>query len=249
MGLQAIRRPSGSPRDSVVVVHQCRTDRPNLAGRGELDPVVVVASMLAVPGLIHMDVLNPNAWSLSYEESFYLTSAVGWRFRDRAVVLLPLALLAGFILLHHPRWGLLLVGVVCRWYPAPIRSAAALIALPALLLAADVVAWAYWPCNLLAWVCGWIGTTGLVNHRIEWLRLPPIQFLGTISYSFYLWQFIVLNGLSERWPPGVTSFAVFCVVATFAHIGVSWLSYRVIEEDVGRFTRRFLGGEREPNSK
>jgi peptidoglycan/LPS O-acetylase OafA/YrhL len=65
------------------------------------------------------------------------------------------------------------------------------------------------------------------------LALPPLVWLGTISYGVYLWHwpvFMVLNGERTGWS-GLPLFAVRCAV-TVALAGASWW---VIEEPVRRW--------------
>jgi peptidoglycan/LPS O-acetylase OafA/YrhL len=199
---------------------------------------VYVASMFAVPGLVSMPIISPSAWSLSYEESFYLLSGLGWRFRKYMPVVAFFALLALSIALLRPRWAFLLVGVACRWKPAPLKWWPMLIAVPILLYAAREVPETYLATYPGALLCGWVGMCGLVETRVELLRIAPLQFIGTISYSFYLWQDLLFLALEEHWAPGLVPFIGYVLVCAVVLTGVSWLSYRVIEQDVGKLVRR-----------
>ena len=69
------------------------------------------------------------------------------------------------------------------------------------------------------------------------LTLPPVQWLGTISYALYLWHYMVIIGLrgTGRWPtallPALTAtIALSCVAAA--------LSWHLVEQPALRWARR-----------
>jgi peptidoglycan/LPS O-acetylase OafA/YrhL len=74
----------------------------------------------------------------------------------------------------------------------------------------------------LIWLAA-AGTWGAVVRALDW---PPVAFLGTLSYSLYLWQQPFLDPYSQHWlfKPPVSLVPVF---------GCAALSYFVAE-------RRFL---------
>jgi peptidoglycan/LPS O-acetylase OafA/YrhL len=74
------------------------------------------------------------------------------------------------------------------------------------------------------------------------LENRQLQWFGTISYSFYMWQNHVIFGLHQYWPDseGWLSYATFAVVIFVVATIFSWLSYRVIELDAARFLRLLL---------
>ena len=67
------------------------------------------------------------------------------------------------------------------------------------------------------------------------LRLPPIRFLGKISYSLYLWHwpFLILGGLYLVGPLGMLSAGQAATLALLA-IPVAWLSWKFVEEPFRR---------------
>lgn len=69
------------------------------------------------------------------------------------------------------------------------------------------------------------------------LHWPPIHFLGEVSYSLYLWHFVVLlycvHLLYGRLPLGV----ILCLALVLS-IAVSWCSYRWIEKPSMSIGRR-----------
>jgi peptidoglycan/LPS O-acetylase OafA/YrhL len=80
------------------------------------------------------------------------------------------------------------------------------------------------------------------------LNSKPMVFLGTISYSTYLYQQIVLwptgEALSALGAPRAVSF-VGCVVAVWL---VASLSYALVERPFLRLRRRLAGGSQPPGS-
>ena len=79
------------------------------------------------------------------------------------------------------------------------------------------------------------------------LRSRALQFLGTISYSFYLWHtpvMFVTKRLVERFVVpshgNVIAMIVFGVGSLPIVLAVSYLSYRILEQFVGRLLRERL---------
>jgi peptidoglycan/LPS O-acetylase OafA/YrhL len=78
------------------------------------------------------------------------------------------------------------------------------------------------------------------------LQLPPIQFLGRISYSLYLIHGVILYTLLARWEPGSVSLLVPTLLLTpTLSVAVAWLLYETVERrgiDVGhRMAARLAG--------
>lgn len=74
----------------------------------------------------------------------------------------------------------------------------------------------------------------LIDRPAFWMaramRWPPMQFLGAISFSLYLWQeMFCLSGAALTLPP---------LWAVPAAVGVAWLSYRLVEQPSQRWYRR-----------
>jgi hypothetical protein len=75
---------------------------------------------------------------------------------------------------------------------------------------------------------------GLVTYRF--LGLPPLRFVGKLSYSWYLWHWPLL--VYARWfsPDFSRTSRIICVIAAF---GLAYLSYRVVENPI-RFNRKLV---------
>ena len=70
----------------------------------------------------------------------------------------------------------------------------------------------------------------------------PLEYLGLISYSFYLWQFaaIQFGKRMVEWLPGVNLH--FVVTAVFlVNVAVSAVSYHLVEERLRKWILRKFG--------
>jgi peptidoglycan/LPS O-acetylase OafA/YrhL len=98
-----------------------------------------------------------------------------------------------------------------------------------------------------------LATAGLLIARKDsvgrglWLDSTPLRFLGTISYSLYLWHMVVIGVLGDRLPAnGLLAFAIVLAITG----AVSTATYLVIERPTNvwgrhlaaRFGNRTEGG-------
>ncbi|CAN5153813.1 acyltransferase [soil metagenome] len=231
------------------------------------------ANMLALPGILPFPLFHPAAWSLSYELAFYLACALGWSLRDRLGkpvlwVLVPLGVVGlGF----YPRGLFFLCGVLAAEGLGKRRQLAALIRHPGWFLLAFLLLWQTiqvltlphhiidttlyewmlderFPVALLAFAAATIGFAGLVEGQGllgRFLRLPPLQFMGTISYSFYLWHPIIMSGIKAAMVRfGLVDFVGLYAQLTFFALAlppallISMASQRILERNVGLWLRR-----------
>jgi peptidoglycan/LPS O-acetylase OafA/YrhL len=65
----------------------------------------------------------------------------------------------------------------------------------------------------------------------RFLELPPLRFVGKLSYSLYIWQQLFLDGPGRRLP---------LILALPAILACALFSYEVIERPCIRFGRRLL---------
>jgi exopolysaccharide production protein ExoZ len=88
----------------------------------------------------------------------------------------------------------------------------------------------------------WIGlaTAGLLVARKDsagggpWLDSVPLRFLGTISYSIYLWHLVVVALLGDAVAEGVLGFALVAAVT----VALSTLTYILLERPTNLWGRR-----------
>lgn len=237
--------------------------------------IEVPVNLLALPGMLPIDNIHPAAWSLSYEMAFYLFCAACWAMRRRFGpeaywLVIPVA---AVLIAYYPRGAFLLAGMLVAegWprtgvllrltrHPLPlillfllcwrmIRSLSA----PDRIIATTMIEWAGdWrlPLAVLGLLAAALGFRGIVaGHGMlgPLLRSRPLHYLGTISYSFYLWHPIVMSGLKTfllhariLQATGVWAQVVFFVVALPPSLAVSHASQRMLERRFAAWMRRRL---------
>ncbi len=233
----------------------------------------LVVNLLALPGVLPLPLFHPAAWTLSYELAFYGICAVAWALRRR-VGLWPSMMLAvplgGLMIVLYPRAFFFLSGVNVALGVARLRPVAALARYPMPFLLAFLLLWRAvedispqpliettlielaqdWrgPLVALAFLAVTIGFAGIaaengVSGRM--LRTPAMQFMGTISYSFYLWHPIIMSIIKQEMQRsglvgvvGPASQIVFLVLSLPPSLVIGWLSQRILERTVGNWLRR-----------
>lgn len=241
--------------------------------------IYFAADLFLLPTIINLPLAHPAAWSLSYEWTFYLLAAGGLamaRARRNDVALAVVGtLVVATILNFFPRGVFFIPGVIVamgesrfvahrKWFAYPI---------PALLV--FLLAWratnvdiASIDTLLIEWVRDlrilWLAIAlaagtylfasvalgeGL-SVRILATRL--FQFLGNISYSFYLWHPVVMFPVKRLAVAYVTprlgpwgGLAFFTIVSLAVALVLSWLSWRLFEKRLTRFIKDWLRRPRE----
>lgn len=234
----------------------------------------LVAGLVALPGIVPIWSFNPAAWSISYEFAFYILCAAAVALQARigparaALAWVPAAiLLANF----YPRGLPFLVGVlVAQGQVARLR---AFVRAPGLLLCVFAVAWAStgillpddgaprwttladWasdlrlPLGVVGLVALALGFQGIVDGT-GWLArmlvTRPMLFLGTVSYSLYMWHLLVIGGVRQVVMPvlvedrnGLAAQLLFPVITTMIVIPVSVVSHRLLEGVASARLRRW----------
>jgi peptidoglycan/LPS O-acetylase OafA/YrhL len=220
--------------------------------------VAFVENGLFLPGIFDLPLAQLNAWSLSYEAAFYLVSAICFlaaRRLGRWPIVAVLAVFLAITLPLYPRAIFFLPGVAIFFLsrrgalrlPAWVRgmSLAALVATLALLTVAE----AHTGLIYSAAVPAFLFFISVVEGKCllsAALRTRLLQYLGTISYSFYLWSPVVTYPLKiviERYLHGrlddLANVALFAIVGFTASVAVAHLSHRVLEDGAGRRLHRW----------
>jgi peptidoglycan/LPS O-acetylase OafA/YrhL len=232
-------------------------------------------NFLAPPPVYDLPQVNPAAWSLGYEVSFYALAALCWYAGRRGWRWRPVAGIVGALLIAVlPRALLMPAGVLIAAGMLDCRLLVRLAAVPGFWLVAFLLLWrctelrvpagdimlltpfrmgvAAWaavlPLMLATGAAGWIALLGIARERgllCALLRSPPFQWLGTISYSFYLWHPVVMapikaaliaSGLAAALGPAAQ--LVFAVVALLPALVVAHFSQIWIERRLTRWLRR-----------
>ncbi|KMM36753.1 acyltransferase family protein [Guptibacillus hwajinpoensis] len=226
---------------------------------GEVDFKGYVAGFLSnlffLPGIFNLPIAQKNAWSLSYEFTFYIVSALFFlvilRLENRLLKVVSfslLILLSCVIIYFHNTAMFFVLGVIIFYAEDIIKSKYSykkyftlngIVMLP-------VIFYIYNQYNIililaLSLILFWIvvNEEGLLSKI---LRHSVFQFLGTISYSLYLIHPLVLFPLKIIFSTEqlkmiivneyvrITLFGLMGLV--FAIIG-SYISFKLIEDKFG----------------
>ena len=220
--------------------------------------VAFISNALFLPGIFPLPLAQLNAWSLSYEAAFYLECAgvfAAAAFVGRRLVIWGSVLILIPALLMIPRASFFVVGVaiffvkhrgtiqvprIFRWLAIPCFAA-----VPVLLTFGEYHRALTFAAMLPALVFFWSIVEGQ-GALSAILRLRWLQYLGTISYSFYLWSpvvtyplKIIVSRIFRDSVNNLTPVLLFTVTGTAAAITVSHFSYRYLEEGCGQALRRW----------
>lgn len=239
-------------------------------------------NFLAPPPFFPIAQVNPAAWSLGYEMTFYALCALAWTLRAHAVRgWLPLAGLAGAILIaFFPRAILIPAGILLAAGFLAKPAFRRLAGRPGLALLLFLLGWraielattgdmmkltpaqgSMWllvlPALLIVGAAGALALQGIAEQRGRlgaMLTAPVPQWLGTISYSFYLWHPVVMGAtkaLLQRLgvfaAAGEASQLVFAIATLPVSLIVAHYSQVWIEARLTRALRR--AGPREGDGK
>jgi peptidoglycan/LPS O-acetylase OafA/YrhL len=233
----------------------------------ELFPILL-GNLLCLPPVVPIPLLHQAAWSLSFEFTFYLFAAASiWLRPYRGWMACLLVLPFSVFLYMHPRaWffipGVLVAsGVVAQPFLRHFKRH------PALFLALFLGAWwqvigldtnqtmAGWSAAsygylLIALAAATIAFQGITDGD-GWIGVllasRSMQFMGRISYSLYMWEFITMalvkrvmqtSGLPITL--GVWSQAAFLLLALPPTIVVAWISQKWIEQGLCGYLRALV---------
>ena len=234
---------------------------------------VLMENLLALPPVFPGPLIHPAAWSLSFELVFYGVCALAWALRRRIGwwSLLLVAPAAIFLLGAHVRAVLMPVGMVLAAALAAKPHWSRYAPAPGLCLLVFLVAWEgvcqlgggdlmhvdalqFSPAMILLAVAAVLAATlsfaGLLGGRgvfCAMLQSPPLQFLGSVSYSLYLWHPIVMSMVKHfmyvaHLPDhlGSCTQLAFLALSLPPSLALAWVSQHLLEKRVTVWLRRRL---------
>jgi len=236
-----------------------------------------VGNLLLLPPIVPFPMVHRGSWSLSYEWVFYLLAAAGVLLYRRVpqrhwtIALWGIAA-AGFICLF-PRSLFFVTGVLVfkyrDWFAQHLRW----LKFPALSFLLFLAAWRYtgvMPAHLTVtlfdflsdgrWIAVLVALAASIHmfasiclnasRQTAFLQGRVCQFLGNISYSFYLWHTLAMGLVKRLVEPyvvpdygAVVGLIVFGIGSLAIALPVSWLSWKLFEGKLAKAARHALASE------
>lgn len=232
---------------------------------------VFAANLLLLPPMVPLPLIHFGSWSLTYEWIFYFTAAAGALLLRRKpvrswTVAVWIAAAAGFVC-FYPRALFFMTGVLVFRHRAWLTRHVSWLRYPVLSLLVFLIAWKLTDANLAQlsdtwidwardgrWLAGVIAFIASVhmfacaclNPRgaFSLLETRPLQFLGNISYSFYLWHGLVMAAVKRVVNSHVVpahghgvGFVVFAAGCLLVSLPLAWASWKIFEVALAKFLR------------
>jgi peptidoglycan/LPS O-acetylase OafA/YrhL len=233
-----------------------------------------VGNLLLLPPIVRFPMIHQVSWSLSYEWVFYFSSAIALvifrRHRARDALFIGWLCFASIFIVLFPRALFFVTGVIVFAYRDWFAARARWLKFPLISLLVFLVAWratgamkahlndtvvdflmdGRWVWMLIAFVASihlFAAVTLNASRQTAFLCGSVFQFLGRISYSFYLWHTPVMAMIKRVVVPpvaaqyGADTALIVLAIGTFAlAIPVSWLSWWLFETRVAGVMRKAL---------
>jgi len=235
---------------------------------------IFVGNLLLLPPLLPLPLVHQGSWSLSYEWVFYISAVTGAgllrRQTPRAWAVGAWIIVSALFVILYPRSLFFLTGVTVFGCQAWFRGRERWLKFPLFSLLVFLVAWRLTEADkaesgdtLFAWLGSghWAFVTAAflaslhmfasitlnASRQFMFLSSRAFQFLGTISYSFYLWHALVMSAtkrlanlyIAPQY--GIATAFVFFLISSMA-IGllVSWMSWALFEVRFAKMLRKAL---------
>lgn len=230
------------------------------------------ANFLLLPPLVRLPMIHPISWSLSYEWVFYLSAALGvvlYRYApQRSWDKVVWAGLSALFICAFPRALFFVTGVIVFRHQAWFAQHKRWLGWPVISLLVFLVAWRFtdvgkahlsytvldmvfdgrWIAAVIALVASlhmFASVCLNASRQSFFLTSRLFQFLGLISYSFYLWHSLIMSVVKRVVIPFVippygsaVGFVVFAVASIVIAIPVSWASWAIFEVRLAKIVRK-----------
>lgn len=231
-----------------------------------------VANILFLPTVFPVPLAHWAAWSLSYEWVFYFIAAASMLLlrpkRHHTLVLCSIFAFVIVALNFYPRGLFFIPGVIANLNESWIRKHRRLFRFPTVALIVFLAAWRftdvdasepisqliYWlaDARIVMLIVAFLAGLYLISAVIlgeglfgALLKSGPCRFLGTISYSFYLWHPIVvvavkrlvLSLLVPRLGAGAGA-VIFVLASLIISLVLSWGAWWLFENQLSRWLKR-----------
>ncbi|HSD39962.1 MAG TPA: acyltransferase [Rhodocyclaceae bacterium] len=234
--------------------------------------MLTLTNLLLLPPLLPLPMTHPASWSLSYEWLFYAGAGLVWwqatQGRARGATWLAIALFAAATI-AMPRFLFFAPGVIVFLFRESLPSLHRWLRYPSFSLLVFLLAWGFTDAGIaspfysssvwlqpMQWVCAAIAfiaalhcfacVTARQGYLVRLLETRSFQFLGSISFSFYLvsgmLMFVVKKAcllLMPNSPHGLI-LIVFGVVTLLLSVLLSSVTWTVLEQHFSGWMRRFL---------
>jgi peptidoglycan/LPS O-acetylase OafA/YrhL len=235
---------------------------------------IFVGNLFLLPPLVPLPLVHQGSWSLSYEWVFYIAAVAGaWLLRraaPRPWAVAAWVMLSGLFVCVYPRSLFFLTGVTVFALQAWFMRRKQWLKFPLASLLVFLVAWRLTGIGkpssggtLFAWLLDghWVAALAAflaslhmfasvalnASKQVAFLSTRTFQFLGTISYSFYLWHALVMSATKRAAAAYVApqfglaaAFVFFFVSSLVIGLLVAWLSWSVFEVKLAKLLHKAL---------
>lgn len=222
-------------------------------------------NIIFLPGIIQLPHAQVVAWYLSYEALFYLVAAlscfVSFRLSRYSTIIFIICISMPIIFLY-PRTSFFLIGVIAFYKGGDFARKFRIFNFPLIWFLIFFLTWNLpgpngteltnkwiwsnpYPPGIIALFAGFSAFSFIVNANGFFSKILCnrfFQFLGNISYSFYLFHTLFMFGVRGSINKLVVSWEInqyiaiiiFAVISFILATIASFISYRLIEQGISR---------------